>query len=273
MANRDAIRAAIRRTSAPRIGEPRDSRFQPATRTPRRCHRWPRHCPRRDARTPAPIGALSRCHRHDVESLSVASHAMSVPHRDPHQTGGQSGPGALSQDGRRSAAQYDAMAAVYATANAAGPFNAYYERPATIAMLAEIRGQRVLEIGCGAGPLSEWLVEQGARLTAIDVSPAMGQLAERRLGSRAGVFQADLGSGLGFAAAESFDVVVASLVMHYLRDWDAALSEVRRVLAPSGRFLFSTHHPTADARLHSPEDYFAVMEVTEEWGGEEWGGK
>ena len=48
---------------------------------------------------------------------------------------------------------------------------------------------------------------------------------------------------------------------------------MRRVLAPSGRFLLSTHHPTADARLHSPDDYFAVIEVTEEWGGEEWGGK
>jgi SAM-dependent methyltransferase len=95
----------------------------------------------------------------------------------------------------------------------------------------------------------------------------MVDLARRRVGSRAEVFEADLGQGLAIAPG-AFDVVVASLVMHYLRDWHAALSEVHRVLSPSGRFLFSTHHPTMDARLHSPDDYFAVKEVTEQWGDE-----
>lgn len=173
----------------------------------------------------------------------------------------------LSADGRRTAAQYDAMAGDYATANATSPFNAYYERPAMISMLGDVEGLRVLEVGCGAGPLTEWLVQHGAKVTAIDVSPAMVGLARDRLGTTAEVLVADLSSGLGFAADASFDLVVASLVLHYLEDWDSVLGEVRRVLRPSGRFLFSTHHPTADARLHSPQDYFATLEVTEEWGG------
>jgi SAM-dependent methyltransferase len=171
----------------------------------------------------------------------------------------------LSADGRRSAAQYDAMAAQYSEVNADSAFNAYYERPAMISLLGDVGGRRVLEVGCGAGPLTEWLVDHGAEVTATDVSPAMAALARQRLGRRAEVVVADVGTGLGFAHDGTFDVVVASLVLHYLRDWDAVFGEVHRVLRPSGRFLFSTHHPTADARLHSPEDYFAIKEVTEEW--------
>lgn len=157
------------------------------------------------------------------------------------------------------------MASVYDSVIAESAFNAYYERPAMISMLGEVTGLRVLEIGCGSGPLTQHLVDQGAKVTASDVSPAMLVLAEQRLGGRARLVEADLGAGLGFAADASFDVVVASLVMHYLRDWASLLTEVRRVLAEPGRFVFSTHHPTMDLRIHSPEDYFVIKEVTEEW--------
>jgi len=62
-----------------------------------------------------------------------------------------------------------------------------------------------------------------------------------------------------------FDLVVASLVMHYVRDWEAVLSEFRRVLTPRGSVVFSTHHPSMDWKLHSPDDYFATKQVTETW--------
>ena len=84
-------------------------------------------------------------------------------------------------DSLRSAAEYDAMAEAYAADNLDSPFNAYYERPATKTLLGEVSAKRVLEVGCGAGPLTEWLADQGATVTAIDVRTEMVRLARARI--------------------------------------------------------------------------------------------
>lgn len=173
------------------------------------------------------------------------------------------------RDGERTARQYDAMADAYEADTAEGPFNAYYERPAMTTLVGEVEGRRVLELGCGTGPLTEWLVGGGAKVTACDVSPTMVDKARRRLGDRARLLVADIAQPLPFPSA-SFDLVVASLVLHYVEDWAAVLAEMHRVLELSGAVVFSTHHPTMDWQLASPEDYFATKQVTETWekGGE-----
>lgn len=170
-----------------------------------------------------------------------------------------------SNDGIRTASEYDAMAALYADFNESNAANAHYERPATIALVGDVAGTRVLEAGCGAGPLTEWLVDQGADVTAFDVSSGMVSLAKERVGSRATVLRADLHEGLPFAVDGQTDLVVASLVLHYLRDWEPVFAEFRRVLAPGGAVVFSTHHPAWDWQDHSPDDYFALVQVSETW--------
>jgi ubiquinone/menaquinone biosynthesis C-methylase UbiE len=167
-------------------------------------------------------------------------------------------------DSKRTAQQYDAMAANYAAQNAISPYNAFYERPSTMALLGNVAGLRALEVGCGPGILTNWLVEQGALVTAMDVSPAMLGLARQSVADRADLVLADLAAPLPFETA-SFDIVVASLVLHYVRDWTGALRELRRVLGPRGAVVFSTHHPTMDWMLVTPEDYFAVKQVTDTW--------
>jgi ubiquinone/menaquinone biosynthesis C-methylase UbiE len=168
------------------------------------------------------------------------------------------------RDGERTASQYDAMSRAYAHVNAGGA-NAYYERPATIALLGEVTGRRVLEVGCGPGSLTGWLADHGAVVTAMDVSLEMVRLARERTGGRAEIRLADLAEPLTFAADGSIDLVVASLVLHYVADWHPVLREFHRVLAPGGMVVFSTHHPAMDWQLHSPGDYFAVRQVTESW--------
>jgi ubiquinone/menaquinone biosynthesis C-methylase UbiE len=168
-------------------------------------------------------------------------------------------------DGERAAAQYDAMGVAYDTDNRTGAFNAYYERPATISLLGNIDGKRVLEVGCGPGALTEWLVDHGALVTAIDISPVMEGIAKARLGDRARILVADLHDPLTAVSDSSADLVIASLVLHYLRDWSGVLREFRRILGRGGSVVFSTHHPAMDWQLHSPENYFAIKQVTEIW--------
>ncbi len=160
--------------------------------------------------------------------------------------------------------QYDSMAIKYAADNAINPFNAAYERPATISLLGEVDGRRVLEAGCGAGPLTTWLVDHGAAVTAFDVSPEMVALARKALDGRARVLVADLTGPLEFAEDRSFDIVVASLVLHYVQHWAPVFEQFHRILVPGGLVVFSTHHPTMDWK-HNPDNYFAVKKVTERW--------
>src|SRR3712207_5846261 len=110
---------------------------------------------------------------------------------------------------------YDAFAESYSTENESSLLNAYYERPAMVGLAGDVAGRRVLDAGCGSGPLSAALMAKGATVTGFDASPAMIQLARQRLGEDADLHVADLGRPLPFADA-AFDDVVMSLVLHYL---------------------------------------------------------
>ena len=150
------------------------------------------------------------------------------------------------------------LARAYARVSAANVCNAAYERPAVHELLGEVRGLDVLDAGCAAGAHSAWLVEQGARVVALDSSAAMVRLAGERLGASARVLQGDLAQPLALPAA-AFDVVLCSLTLHYLEDWRAPLGEFRRVLRPLGRLVISTPPPIRDAGMVG--DYHALQRV------------
>jgi SAM-dependent methyltransferase len=139
-----------------------------------------------------------------------------------------------------------------------------------LSMLPPVDGLRVLDAGCGSGRYSEQLHGRGARVRAIDGSAAMVAHARARLGDRVEVRVAHLAGPLPFPDS-SFDLVLSALVLHYLRDGEPTLRELRRVLAPGGTLLFSTHHPAHEAqRLGGegyPVRYAEVQPVEEEWKG------
>lgn len=159
---------------------------------------------------------------------------------------------------------YDSFAESYSTDNESSIFNAYYERPAMIALAGEVDGRRVLDAGCGSGPLSAALRAKGAIVTGFDGSPAMVELARQRLGDDADLQVADLGRPLPFAD-DAFDDAVASLVLHYLRDWAPPLAELRRVLKPGGRLLLSVYHPFGYKLGYPDADYFASTQFSEDY--------
>jgi SAM-dependent methyltransferase len=158
------------------------------------------------------------------------------------------------------ATDYDTFAEAYAAENETSLLNAYYERPATLALAGDVAGRRILDAGCGSGPLSAALRDRGAVVTGFDSSAGMLELARRRLGDDADLRMADLGRPLPFPGG-AFDDVVASLVLHYLEDWTAPLAELRRVLRPGGRLIASVDHPLQGHPLARPgADYWATYQ-------------
>lgn len=176
----------------------------------------------------------------------------------------------MSADGREfeepiALSCYEAMAEQYAAAVDTLPHNAYYERPAVLSLLPSVAGLNVLDAGCGSGWYAEYLVEHGATVTAVDVSPKLVTLTKARLGNRVQVLQADLGRPLDFADDDIFDLVLCPLVMHYLKDWKAVFVEFHRLLKGSGVLLLSTHHPFMDFQLFETESYFTTELLEDEW--------
>ncbi|WP_275465136.1 class I SAM-dependent methyltransferase [Streptomyces noursei] len=111
---------------------------------------------------------------------------------------------------------------------------------------AELKGRRVLEIGAGAAQCSRWLAAQGALPVALDLSHRQLQHALRIAGDDTGgpldLVQADAGA-LPFRDG-SFDLACSAYgALPFVADPVRVLREVRRVLRPGGRFVFSVTHP------------------------------
>ena len=159
---------------------------------------------------------------------------------------------------------YDSFARSYAAANESGLFNNYYARPAMIELAGDVRGRRLLDAGCGSGPLTDDLRARGAEVSGFDSSIAMLELARERLGGDVDLRVADLSQPLPYADGE-FDDVVVSLVLHYLEDWSAPLAELRRILKPGGRLLLSVNHPRILESSDPEADYFSVTRYSEEY--------
>lgn len=159
---------------------------------------------------------------------------------------------------------YDAFAAAYDAENENNAWNAYYERPAILRLVGNVDGLRVLDAGCGGGVHTGELVNRGAVVTGVDASIGLLDIANRRLAGRARLLHADLAAPLPFQDG-AFDLIISSLVMHYLQDWSRPFAEFNRILAPGGRFVFSTHHPFMDHMLTGHDSYFETYSFSETW--------
>ena len=165
---------------------------------------------------------------------------------------------------RARAAQYDGFSAAYADHAATSVTNALYDRPAIVALAGDVSGKRVLDVGCAAGHLSALLASGEADVLGVDASEGMVAIARSRFGDVAAFSHADVTSPLALDDA-SIDVITASLVLHYLKDWSFTLAEFRRVLRPGGLLVFSVHHPGEDWRWFEKDDYFRIELLEDEF--------
>jgi ubiquinone/menaquinone biosynthesis C-methylase UbiE len=162
---------------------------------------------------------------------------------------------------------FDTLAERYADKIDKKPHNAYYERPATLALLPDVNRKKVLDAGCGPGKYAEILVERGAEVVAFDLSPRMIEQAKERLGGKATFVVADMVEPLDFLDDASFDGVVAPLSLDYIENWQPTFHEFYRVLKPGGFFILSICNPVMDAAEERCTNYFNVEPVVETWIG------
>jgi SAM-dependent methyltransferase len=117
------------------------------------------------------------------------------------------------------------------------------EWPALRALLPDLRGRRVLDLGCGFGWFCRWAREEGAaRVEGLDVSERMLERARTDTSDAAITYRrADLETVT--LPAGAFDVVYSSLAFHYLEQLERLVGEVHRALVPGGSVVFSVEHP------------------------------
>ena len=126
-------------------------------------------------------------------------------------------------------------------------------READARLLGEVRGRRVLEVGSGSAMCSRWLVGQGARPVAFDISAGMlrhAGVAAEATGIDVALVQADA-QYLPFRDG-SFDIAFTAFgAVAFVEDSARVMHEVARVLRPSGRWVFASTHPI---RWSFPDD-------------------
>lgn len=104
-----------------------------------------------------------------------------------------------------------------------------------VALLAPRPGERVLDIGCGDGALTQRLIDAGCEVVGIDASTEMVDAARER-GLDARVMDArDLAGCTAFSG--DFDAVFSNAALHWVQPLEPVVEGIRRVLKPGGRFV------------------------------------
>jgi trans-aconitate methyltransferase len=108
-------------------------------------------------------------------------------------------------------------------------------------LLAPAPGERILDLGCGDGVLTEKIAAAGAKVVGVDAGPEMIAAA------RARGIDGRVMNGQRLTFASEFDAVFSNAALHWMRDQEAVLAGVHRALKPGGRFVaeMGGHNNTA----------------------------
>ena len=121
-------------------------------------------------------------------------------------------------------------------------------------LLPDFAGKRVLDLGCGYGWHCGYAAGHGAAyVLGTDLSEKMLETARIKNSAPAVQYRRSAMEDLTFPAG-SFDVVLSSLALHYVRDFGPLAENIFRWLTPGGAFVFSAEHPVFTA--YGSQDWY-----------------
>lgn len=129
-------------------------------------------------------------------------------------------------------------------------FNVLLEQPAMRKLLPDIKGKRVLDIGCGAGGNCLDFVNRGAEnVTGIDLSEKMLELARENCShEKITYLRMSMSDLSNFPKPDGgFGLVYSSLAVHYAEDFPRLMREIYALTERGGTLLFSQEHPVMTA--------------------------
>lgn len=101
-----------------------------------------------------------------------------------------------------------------------------------------------LEIGCGTGKNTAWLVSKVERLVAVDLSDKMLATAKSKIKScKVKFIQADINSEWDFLSEEKFDLTTFSLVLEHIADLNKIFEKLKKVVTAGGYVYMGELHP------------------------------
>lgn len=114
--------------------------------------------------------------------------------------------------------------------------------------LSSIQFDTCLEIGCGTGKNTEWLITKAKQVTAVDLSDEMLAKAKETLrqaqdkSDKISFHQADVTEEWAFAKGQ-YDLVTFSLMLEHIEDLEAIFKKVSKVVSPNGFVYVGELHP------------------------------
>jgi len=140
---------------------------------------------------------------------------------------------------------WDAIADDWIAHADANDYRNHYLMPRMLALLGDVRGLNILDLGCGEGGYARALTRLGARVTGVDGSERLIEVARQRArDERRDVhFILANANALDDLPSHTFDIVVAPMSLMDVEDYDGAIREAHRVLKAGGELVMSITHP------------------------------
>jgi SAM-dependent methyltransferase len=151
-------------------------------------------------------------------------------------------------------------------------YNELTESPTTFKLLGNVKGKKILDLGCGPGFHLSKIIKLKAKVKGIDISEELVKIAKKQ-NPPIEIKLGDITKKLPYKDLE-FDAVISSLVLGHIANWNCVLNEVKRILKKDGIFIFSLGVPMYESigrvewkgkKFRIPQDYFNERGIETIW--------